>query len=443
MPSGNGSRGCTTSSRQAFENLMRILYVVHQFYPEFGSGTERVTLNLARMAQRAGHHVQVLGCMLDRGQHRGVAAPGLAEALTYMVDGIGVTMLARASLPPGAETELAVSETVRDQLAAWMEAQRFDVMHLMHPMRSASAIAAAQRIGLPLVLTLTDYFAACLRINLMDVDGRPCAGPDGGRACARKCSLPAWNEAALRARHEQFGAVLSYAASRVVPSLHVAQRYRAAFPALSFDVIAHGIDLLALGAAPAPPAGSRPLTLGFVGSLVVAKGLHVLLRALARVRGLPLRLKVAGGFHGDAAYQAELRALAAADDRVELLGMLDPAAVAALMRQLDVLCLPSQVPESFSLVVHEAAALGVPSLVGHLGAPAEAIARSGAGRVVPAGDEAAWAAAIRGCVDDPGQLAVWRRALPLPQRIEEEAFLYEGLYRQAIGSVPAAASTAG
>ena len=422
---------------------MRILYVVHQFYPEFGSGTERVTLNLARMAQRAGHHVQVLACMLDRGQHRGVAAPGLAEALTYMVDGITVTMLDRASLPAGAETGLAVSDTVRDQLAAWMQAQRFDVMHLMHPMRSASAIAAAQRIGLPLVLTLTDHFAACLRINLMDVDGRPCEGPDGGRACARKCSLPAWNEAALRARHEQFGAVLAYAGSRVVPSLHVAQRYRAAFPDLSFDVIAHGIDLLALGAAPPPPAGPRPLTLGFVGSLVIAKGLDVLLRALARLRGLPLCLKVAGGFHGDASYQAELRALAAADDRVELLGMLDPAAVAALMRQLDVLCLPSQVPESFSLVVHEAAALGVPSLVGHLGAPAEAIARSGAGRVIPAGDEAAWAAAIRACVDERGQLAAWRRALPLPQRIEEEAFLYEGLYRQAIGTAPAGLSAAG
>jgi glycosyltransferase involved in cell wall biosynthesis len=411
---------------------MRILYVVHQFYPEFGSGTERVTLNLARMAQRAGHHVQVLGCMLDRGRHRGVAVPALTDALTYVVDGIPVTMIDRASLPAGAETELAISHAVRDQLAAWMQSQRFDLMHLMHPMRSASAIAAAQRIGLPLVVTLTDYFAACLRINLVDLDGRPCDGPEGGRACARKCPLPAWSEAALHARHEQSAAVLAYAGSRVVPSEHVARRYRESFPGLSFDVIAHGIDLLALGAAPTPTAQPRPLTLGFVGSLVTAKGLHVLLRALARLPGLPLRLKVAGGFHGDAVYQDELRALAEADARVELLGMLEPAAVATLMRSLDLLCLPSQVPESFSLVVHEAAALGVPALVGHLGAPAESIARSGAGQVIPAGDEAAWA--IQACAEDPQRLAAWRRALPLPLRIEEEAFLYEGLYRQALGN---------
>ena len=420
---------------------MRILYVVHQFYPEFGSGTERVTLNLARMAQRAGHHVQVLGCMIDRSRHAGAAVPGLAGALAGIVDGIPVTMLDRAALPAGADTGLAVDERLCEQLGAWMRGQRFDVMHLMHPMRMASAIAAGQRIGLPLVVTLTDYFAACLRINLIDLDGRPCDGPEGGRACARKCPLPAWSEAALRARHEQSAAVLAYAGSRVVPSQHVAQRYRAAFPDLRFDVIAHGIDLLALGAVAARPAAeARPLTLGFVGSLVAAKGLDVLLRALARLPGVPLRLKVAGGFHGDMVYQDELRALAAADARVELLGMLEPAAVAAQMRGLDLLCLPSRVPESFSLVVHEAAALGVPALVGHLGAPAEAIARSGAGQVVRAGDEAAWAAALRACVDDPQRLAAWRRALPLPQRIEEEAFLYEGLYRQAIGSAPAASA---
>ena len=421
---------------------MRILYVVHQFYPEFGSGTERVTLNLARMAQRAGHHVQVLGCMLDRSRHAGAAVPGLHGAVAGIVDGIPVTMLDRATLPPGADTGLAVDRRLSEQLTAWMRGQRFDVMHLMHPMRMASAIAAGQRIGLPLVVTLTDYFAACLRINLVDLDGRPCDGPDGGRACARKCPLPAWTEPALRARHEQSAAVLAYAGSRVAPSQHVAQRYREAFPDLAFDVIAHGVDLLALGAAPQLPAGPRPLTLGFVGSLVAAKGLHVLLRALARLPSLPLRLKVAGGFHGDAVYQQELRALAAADPRVELLGALDAPAVAALMRGLDLLCLPSQVPESFSLVVHEASAVGVPALVGHFGAPAQAIAGSGAGQVVEAGDEAAWAAAIQACIDDPERLARWRRALPLPQRIEEEAFLYEGLYRQAMGAGPSVAAAA-
>ena len=47
---------------------MRILIVLHQFFPEFSGGTERVALNLARTAQRAGHHVRVLACAVQAGQ---------------------------------------------------------------------------------------------------------------------------------------------------------------------------------------------------------------------------------------------------------------------------------------------------------------------------------------------------------------------------------------
>jgi len=105
-----------------------------------------------------------------------------------------------------------------------------------------------------------------------------------------------------------------------------------------------------------------------------------------------------------------------------------------LIHHLDLLCLPSLVPESFSLVVHECAAAGVPSLVSALGAPAQAITRDGGGGVAPAGDVAAWADALRDWATDPALASRWRASVRLPQRIEEEAFLYEGLYRQAIAT---------
>ena len=39
---------------------MKIVYLVHQFYPEFQAGTEKFLLNTARMAQKNGHKVHVL-----------------------------------------------------------------------------------------------------------------------------------------------------------------------------------------------------------------------------------------------------------------------------------------------------------------------------------------------------------------------------------------------
>jgi hypothetical protein len=39
---------------------MRILYIVHQFFPKWYTGTERFVLNLAMQMQRLGHSVEVL-----------------------------------------------------------------------------------------------------------------------------------------------------------------------------------------------------------------------------------------------------------------------------------------------------------------------------------------------------------------------------------------------
>jgi len=39
---------------------MRILYVVHQFYPDSSAGTERFLLSLANAVQRSGHYAEVV-----------------------------------------------------------------------------------------------------------------------------------------------------------------------------------------------------------------------------------------------------------------------------------------------------------------------------------------------------------------------------------------------
>lgn len=413
---------------------MRILFVVHQFFPEFHSGTERVTLNLARAAQRAGHPVHVLGCAVQPGAHVGLAVPQIRGAVAGVFDGVPVTMLARDSLPARADSSLDVDEVVAGEIAAWMREHRFDVVHLMHAMRMGSAVAAAQQAGLPIVVTLTDFFLACTRINLIDVDGRPCKGPECGRACARKCLAPAWTADSLSERHECASSLLAYAATRVAPSGFVAGRFSAAFPGLGFDVLPHGVDLLAMARAraAAPPLSDRVPALVFVGSIIPAKGLHVLLRALALVPELPLTLAVLGGFHEDSPYEASIRGLAAADPRVSLLGRRSPEEVAAVLHRAQLLCLPSLVPESFSLVLHEAAAFGVPALVSDRGAPAEAIRTHGAGGVVASDEPRDWADALRRWAADPALAQGWRRSVRLPMRVEEEAFLYEGLYRRAL-----------
>lgn len=420
---------------------MRIVYIVHQFYPEFASGTERVTLGLARAAQRAGHHVQVLACVLDRAGSPGRPSTALAGALEHTVEGVPVMLVDRSGLPALAETSLEADASQVEAIAAWMRAQRFEVAHVMHTMRNAASVMAARRAGLPLVLTLTDYFLGCLRVNLIDLDGQVCDGPGEGRTCARRCPTPVWGEDATVARYRQARALLDAAAVCVAPSADVARRFTAMFPGLRCRVIGHGVDLLMLGQAaaeaaaqgrstPAAAGDKPPLILGFFGTIVPAKGLDVLLQALAAAPELAVELWVIGAHHGDSAYRQRVDRLAAADPRVRMVGPLSPADAARRMAGIELLCLPSVVPETYSLVLHEAAALGVPALVSSLGAPAEAVQSGGGGEVVPAGDVARWTAAIRRAAADADLRARWRAATRLPPRLEEEGFLYDVLYRR-------------
>lgn len=415
---------------------MRILIVLHQFFPEFSGGTERVALNLARTAQRAGHHVRVLACALHADACDGLPASDLPGAFDTVYEGVPITLLPRKTLPVTADYSFDCAEALIEPMQAWMHELRFDVLHLLHPMRMATAIKAAQNIGLPCVVTLTDFYWFCNRINLVNLDGQLCAGPECGQQCVKSCNVPPWDAPSLAHRHRQASAILTSAGVCVAPSRYVAQRYQAAFEGLQVKVIPHGIDLLSLlrhTQANRPSevfSGTEPLTLGYIGTIVPQKGLLVLLQALAMIPELPLRLRVAGRIHGDAVYKDHILRLAAADARVDMLGQLDAAEVGAMLQTLDLLCLPSIVPESYSLVLHESAAVGVPALVSRLGAPADFMSESQAGQAIDAGDPAAWAQAIAHVQQQPALLASWRAALPLPIRVEEEAFLYEALYRQ-------------
>jgi glycosyltransferase involved in cell wall biosynthesis len=406
--------------------------VLHQFYPEFCGGTEKVSLQLAKMAQRAGHYVHVLACTVSPLKGGGRQSEILPTALQTVYEGVPVTLLQRDWLPDTADIGFATDAPLVVQLSAWIDKERFDVAHVLHAMRMGSALLAIQRSRLPYLLTLTDFFLPCFLINLVYLDNQLCKGPEQGMRCVKDCLVGPWTEASLKGRFQQSRDLLKCAGTRVCPSEYVARRFRENYPDLKFRVIPHGLDfkILVGVTTAAPVAAKKGLNFGYVGTIVPQKGPDNLLRAFAKVADPTARLRVAGGFYGDPAHHHEVKRLAEADSRVELLGQVAPAGVFELLQSLDILCLPSRVPESFSLILQEAVAAGVPALVSDLGAPAERITANGGGRVLATDDVDAWADAMAQLVEHPGQVAAWSEELQLPLRIEEESFYYESFYRR-------------
>ena len=151
--------------------------------------------------------------------------------------------------------------------------------------------------------------------------------------------------------------------------------------------------------------GERPpsdvFTMGYAGRMAPEKGVHLLLRAAAGLGG-EWRLRILGS----GPEQSRLRALAgesAVSDRVEFLPAVPHEGVAAFLRTLDVLVLPSLTTrswaEQFGHVLIEAMSAETPVVASNSGAIPEVVGE--AGLLFPEGDVSALKAALARLRDDP------------------------------------------
>ena len=180
-------------------------------------------------------------------------------------------------------------------------------------------------------------------------------------------------------------------------------------PPARVHVAEPGVDTAAV--APGTPAGSHLLC---VAAVTPVKGHDDLLTALGLLTDLPWRLTCLGSLDRAPAYTAGVRRRAAdLGDRVTFEGTrtgpdLDRAYAAA-----DLVVLASRA-ETYGMVITEALARGLPVLATAVGGTTEALGHGGAGvgpgRLVPAGDPAALAAALRAWLVDGDLRARWRSA---------------------------------
>jgi phosphatidylinositol alpha-1,6-mannosyltransferase len=156
-----------------------------------------------------------------------------------------------------------------------------------------------------------------------------------------------------------------------------------------------------------------------VARFVRQKGLDTLLRAWARVLAAGVDPAAELVLVGDGPQRPALQTLArrlGVAGSVRFPGPAGPAAVVAELRRAAVFALPVRTrlgglnPEGFGLAAVEAAACGLPVLVGGSGGAAETVRDGVTGWVLPSDDVAAWADRIVALLaDPPGARAVGAR----------------------------------
>lgn len=203
-------------------------------------------------------------------------------------------------------------------------------------------------------------------------------------------------------------AVLSHADLRLAVSAELAGEVERVSPGRRTQVLANGVDVAMFGGPAAqPPArqmfGLAPESgvIAFAGTLRPWHGLDVAIKALPALPGVLLAVAGDGPVRADLELLAQQQGVA---DRVRWLGQLPQAQVRQLLAAADVAVAPYPALAGFGyspLKLYEYLAAGVPVVASDIGQVAEVLGGGRWGRLVPPGDPAALAVAVRSVLADP------------------------------------------
>jgi glycosyltransferase involved in cell wall biosynthesis len=362
---------------------MRVLVVCHGYPPEGVAGVERLTAQVAGALTARKHQVTVLtrrpaaeprGFVLERDTRDGV------PVVTIGGGGSGFGHF------PSREPTL---ERIFERMVVELDPDVVLITHLMH--HSPGYVDVAHRWGAPVVLELHDQFMICPRIHLQRRSGEACEGPEGGAACALHC-FPEQTEAELRwaLRSKSFAEALRSADEVVAPSRFLADDLG---PVRDAEAPIKVLDNAVAEFGPVLRSErdpDAPLQLASIGVTVEHKGFHVVIEAL-RQAGISARYTILGIALQPGAGKLREAAEKAPDLELRLFGGFPPSFLPALLADADVLVVPSLVPETFSIVVREAFACGLPVIASRIGALPEAIRPGEDGWLFEPGDSTALA----------------------------------------------------
>ena len=440
---------------------MKILFVTNGYPPHRWAGTETYTAGIAEELQRRNHQVQVL-CVGE--WEAGSSYWNGHEDAVYR--GVAVRRLSlNWTKAPDPFLYLYNNPAAADYLACYLNEQRPALVHVTScETMSASILRVIKEAGIPLVLSLTDFWFLCPQVNLLRSDGENCNGLTTAWDCLR-CKL--FGEKAYRwpsrllpeasvayllqavskhpfltrrqglrgmagdmaARKEFLHQSIEWPDVRITASPFVRDVHVANGVGAPIKVQPYGHDLSWLDGY----TGKKPseaIRIGFIGQIIPSKGIHLLLQAARSLQGSvgdKYRLLIYGNLEKAPEYGAQLRTLAAGLKNVRFCGTYSHDEGADVFAQLDVLVVPS-IWYDFPLVIHEAFATGTLVIATNLGGMAEAVTDEGSGLLFERGDVDDLARQLRRLVEEPGLLERLQAGIPRVKTIEEEVTELEALY---------------
>ncbi len=439
---------------------MKILIAVHHFPPRFNGGAELRAYRTTRALLQRGHTVRVL-CVerIDGGPEQGLqwnSQHSLGwEDSTY--EGVEVRRLYfdRRTAPDLFRWDYNnpwVGDHVEDYLGEWQP----DLLHLIGGyLVSGSVLAAAAATGTSAVVTLTDYWFLCARLQMLRSNGEIATLPIQPARCARclaeeqrRYRLPGrlfpglvdayWqgNEGAVQrieSRLEFLLGQLNHAEIIISPSHFLRSAYiQAGVQPEKIVFSRQGHDFPDLQPDLLEKSPSDQLRLGYIGQIAEVKGVHVLFEALKHLPGVRVVVQAYGDSQHFPNYTRRLQRLVDRDPRLMLAGPYQRQEISQVFHNLDVIVMPSLWYENSPNVILEAFAHRTPVIASRLGGMAELVEHNENGLLFEPGDPSDLARQIRRLIAEPGLVERLCQGIRPVRSLRQEIDELESIYRRAV-----------
>lgn len=376
---------------------MRVALYVHCFYPDHFYGTESYTLDLAKNLREMGHEVVIVSAVFPGERKRE------AFITRYEYQGLEVYCLDKNYFPQNIR-ETYYQESLLETHQKLLSEIKPDLVHVTHLFNhTASLLDAIERLGIPSLITLTDFYGVCFNQRLEAVDGSSCEGPNEDRsnclACYVKAKTVTEREGILAKLMGKFSFILNLLATSLQIAVHMPflrhsrvagvvtaieqrpnlllQRYssfragiaptrflKSAYHANGFtiplQVMHFGVDV-PREPKPAPCEG-RAIRFGYIGQIAQHKGVDILIQAFAALPVGSAELFIYGSESQRLGYLPSLKKVKAPNP-VHFKGTFPQDRLAEVLHHLDCLVIPSRWHENSPLVLLNSLATHTPVIV--------------------------------------------------------------------------------
>ncbi len=446
---------------------MKILFITNGFPPHRWAGTETYTAAMASELQARGHDIHVLCC--------GQWQEGSKYWNGYQDDVYNDLPVRRINLnwtkSPDPFRYLYENPVVAAYFGQYLEEINPDLVHVSScETLSASVLDVVKKQGIPLVLSLTDFWFLCPRINLLKSNGENCSGittPWDCQECLARDSkvyrlskqiLPDHSVETLLTkigkvpvltrqrgirgiygdtadRKKYLRRAFSLPDVRLVASRFVQKIYETNGFDDPVELHPYGHDLAWMmnyhGKLP-----STTINIGFIGQIIPSKGVHLLVEAarrLADTLGKKVNFLIYGDLRKNPEYAKELEGLANGLENIQFCGTYPREKSAEVYSKIHVLVVPS-LWYDFPLIIHEAFATRTPVIATNLGGMAETVLDEVNGLLFERGDIDGLVSQIQRIINNPGLMQKLIDGIQEVKSVEEETDELEKTYRALVSS---------